>query len=559
MFTHKSFYLFFLLFLLACGLHPNKEKDAAFDKLTEVFESEEQYTTYRIVSTDLTAFLNSKAVYAQDSAEILAFYKNRDMQYVWFAGDSLSDAAASFLSLFSALKVQPIDTLGRHSLLSKRVQQALERDRGQALSPVERSRLELDLTAQFFRQANKEYGGHVESDLHELDWYIPRRKKNYHSLLDSLVAGKSDLSVLEPVNPQYQALKKALKRLYTLAHIKDSIDLYVDETLDIEIGDSSFVVPMVRERLFELGDIRSLDTTWVYDSTLYAGVTRFKKRMGLSPIENINQDFVAEIEVPVSKRIRTILVNMERCRWLPEKQPPDLILVNIPAFMLYVYEEGKLIWNMDVVVGKVASTTTIFSGEMDRVVFSPYWNVPSSIKNKEILPKIKKDPTYISRNGYELRLNNKTIDAAKVDWSKYEKVMPYMIRQKPGKNNALGQVKFLFPNEFAIYLHDTPSKSKFQETQRAFSHGCIRLSEPTRLAYHLLQPDTVWTLDSIDVAMNSNEQKVVMLEEKIPVGLVYFTAWVNDQGILNFREDVYKHDVRLANELFSHSADRTEL
>jgi len=563
MFTHKQvpkqLILLFLVFFIACDMQLSEDTDSALDKLTEVFESDEQYTVYRIDSVDLAEFFGSKRVHAQDSSEILAFYKNRDMQYAWFAGDSLSDAAASFLSLFSTLEVQTIDTLGRHSLLTKRVQQALERGRGQELSLIERRRLELDLTAQFFRQASREYGGHVQSDLHELEWYIPRRKKNYHSLLDSLVAGRSDLSLIEPINPQYQMLKRELKRLYALSRIRDSIDFDTDEDLDLELGDSSFVIPQVRERLFELGDINSLDTTWVYDSTLFAGVSKYRARTGLSPIENINKYFIAEMEIPMRDRIQTILVNMERCRWLPEEQPDNLILVNIPEFILHVYEEGERIWDMTVVVGKKATTSTIFSGDMDRLVFSPYWNVPSSIKNDEILPKVKKDSTYIRRNNYELRRGSKTIDATTVDWNKYDEVMPYMIRQKPGRGNALGKVKFLFPNEFAIYLHDTPSKSKFKRTQRAFSHGCIRLSEPTKLANYLLRSDTSWTADSIQVAMNSGKQKLVMLEKTMPVILVYFTAWVDDDNILNFREDVYQHDTRLANELFGRSVETTEL
>jgi murein L,D-transpeptidase YcbB/YkuD len=183
------------------------------------------------------------------------------------------------------------------------------------------------------------------------------------------------------------------------------------------------------------------------------------------------------------------------------------------------------------VVGKEANKTAIFQGNLKYIVFSPYWNVPSSILNKEILPAIRRNPNYL--RAHNMEWNGKGV------------------RQKPGGNNSLGRVKFLFPNSFSMYLHDTPSKSLFQEDRRAFSHGCIRVSEPRRLALHLLRNEPEWTEEKVDAAMNSEREQYVTVRKPLPVTIVYFTAWVDGQGRINFRDDIYKRDARLMDMIFS--------
>jgi murein L,D-transpeptidase YcbB/YkuD len=186
---------------------------------------------------------------------------------------------------------------------------------------------------------------------------------------------------------------------------------------------------------------------------------------------------------------------------------------------------------MKVVVGAVAHNTVIFNGNMKYIVFSPYWNVPPSILRKEIIPGIKRNKNYLANHNME--------------WN------GGAVRQKPGPRNSLGLVKFLFPNSYNIYLHDTPSKSLFNESKRAFSHGCIRLSEPKRLAEYLLRNDPAWSEASITKAMNSGKEKYVTLKQTIPVFIGYFTAWVDHDGKLNFRDDIYGHDKEMAEHLFA--------
>jgi murein L,D-transpeptidase YcbB/YkuD len=292
------------------------------------------------------------------------------------------------------------------------------------------------------------------------------------------------------------------------------------------------LVVVLKERLHLLGDLEETDSTTVFDSTLTSAVKRFQKRVGLKATGETSSAFFKELNISPTERIHQMLINMERIRWMPASPTTDYLLVNIPEFMLHVYEKGKLAFEMNVVVGSEANSTVIFSGTLNQVVFSPYWNVPNSILKKEILPGIKRNPNYLARHNME--------------WNGSS------VRQKPGKSNSLGQVKFLFPNSYNIYLHDTPSKSLFGESQRAFSHGCIRLSEPKKLAEFLLRKDSTWTSEKIGQAMNAGKEKYVRLrgENEIPVYIGYFTAWVDTDGKLNFRKDVYGHDGKMARRLF---------
>jgi len=245
------------------------------------------------------------------------------------------------------------------------------------------------------------------------------------------------------------------------------------------------------------------------------------------------------MNIPVQQRIEQILINMDRMRWMPKEPKGDLIVVNIPEFVLHVMENNKKVFDMNVVVGKEGHNTMMFTGDLNQVVFSPYWNVPPSIVKKEILPAIDKNPNYLEEQNMEI---TGTVDG-----------IP-QVRQLPGEKNSLGKVKFLFPNSFDIYFHDTPAKSLFSQSKRAFSHGCIRLSDPEKMANYVLRNNPEWTPEKINEAMNSGDQKFVKVKKPIPVFISYYTAWVDENKTLNFREDIYNHDAELASKMFSNHA-----
>ena len=302
------------------------------------------------------------------------------------------------------------------------------------------------------------------------------------------------------------------------------------QTKPFRVGDSASVLALVRKRLFYSKDVPSDNGSTVFDAQLDSGVRSFQRRYGLKDDGVIGPGMIRELSAPISQRIRQIIVNMERCRWIADDPKGDYLVVNIPQFKLLVYASDTLAWDCNVVVGKDVNKTVIFSGDMKYIVFSPYWNVPPSIYTKEILPGMKRNPNYLAQHNME-----KTADG---------------VREKPGPRNSLGQVKFLFPNSFNIYLHDTPSKSLFNEEKRTFSHGCIRVGEPKRLAMHLLRNEQAWDESKITQAMNAAKEQYVTLKKTVPVHIVYFTAWVDAQGKLNLRDDVYKRDARLADMIF---------
>ena len=241
---------------------------------------------------------------------------------------------------------------------------------------------------------------------------------------------------------------------------------------------------------------------------------------------------------------------MERLRWIPVELEKKYILVNIPAFKLHVFDDGQPIWATNVVVGKAARQTSIFRGNLSQVILNPYWGVPTSIVRNEMLPRIKKNPHYLTNNHMEVYSGSKVIDPTTINWAAYKGNVPFDIRQKPGKSNALGKMKFMFPNNYHIYLHDTPSKSLFGETSRAFSHGCIRVENPIWLAYYLAKTTKSWSNERIDEILETDQQTGIRITPTVPVYIVYFTAWVDDKGLLNFRNDVYQLDAKLANEIF---------
>jgi murein L,D-transpeptidase YcbB/YkuD len=529
------------ILLLAACQEPAQPPSIAEEarQIAEVFETPQVYSVRTLDSTDIAVFLNAHPEYAIDSALIHAFYARRGHQYAWFVNDNLSQSASAFAAL-----VNSADTaFAEIAQLRDRLNDLLL-DGGIEAHTCDSCQLdlELSLTAQFFRFADKTYGGLVGKDLRELDWFIPRNKKDYSQLIDSLAAGHMDLSPIEPVHPQYGLLKAELKHLYELNNLGSWPVLSLGDRRKIEPDDSVPVIADIRERLMLLRDLRSEGDSVVlrshrYDSTLVKAVQRFQERHGLLPDGVVGAGVMRQLNVPPRDRIRTLLVNMERLRWVPLSYAPDLILVNIPEFRMHIFEEGRDAWSMDVVVGTAATRTVIFNDTLKKIVFSPYWGVPQSIVRGEILPAMAKDPNYLKKKGMEI-----------VGGSASNPV----IRQKPGPSNALGLVKFLFPNSYNIYFHDTPSKGGFAKEKRAFSHGCIRLSEPVRLAEYLLRNDSTWTPERIKKAMHGGKEITVNLKagERRPVTIGYFTAWIDLDDRLNFRDDVYGHDDRLAKELF---------
>jgi murein L,D-transpeptidase YcbB/YkuD len=355
------------------------------------------------------------------------------------------------------------------------------------------------------------------------------------------------LAAFEPHNPQYQALKKLL-RVYRQKEADGGWGT-VEAGPNLKPGMSDKRIPQIRALLAGTGDYEWKGSGDLYDENLAIAVARFQKRHGLEAKGLIGKQTILAMNVPVGERVRQIMLNMERWRWLPEDMGDYHMLVNIAAFELQRIQSNTIIDRMNTVVGAVATQTPEFSDELEYVEFNPYWTVPYGIATKEMLPRLKKNP-YAYADDFEVFQNGKLTSWGSIDWSGYGPgKFPFTFRQKPGPKNALGKVKFMMPNKHNIYLHDTPSKDKFLQTTRAFSHGCIRLSQPVAMAY-ALSPDTGWSKAKMDQAWKNGKMVRAKINDHIPVHLIYGTAFKGDAGQIEFRPDVYGRDRKLYNALF---------
>ncbi len=357
------------------------------------------------------------------------------------------------------------------------------------------------------------------------------------------------LSAFEPKNNHYQVLKRILKA-YTIA-IAQGVDWpEIGQGTALKPGQSDSRVPIVRNLLTFTGDYDGPENSSAkYDGALVVAVKKFQTRHGLEAKGLFGKQTIIAMNVSPEERRKQIILNMERWRWMPDNLGDEHFLVNIAAFELQWVKGGKTFQRMNVVTGAVATQTPEFSDEMEYVELNPTWTVPYSIATKEMLPKLKVNALHYA-DEFDLLSGGKLAGWASVNWGAYGTgKFPFTFRQRPGPKNALGKVKFMLPNAHNIYLHDTPAKDKFANSSRAFSHGCIRLARPIELAYDLLGEKVGMSQGEIDAVWADGKTTRVSLPLKIPIHIVYATAFATNNGI-EFRTDVYGRDKKLYAALF---------
>jgi murein L,D-transpeptidase YcbB/YkuD len=319
----------------------------------------------------------------------------------------------------------------------------------------------------------------------------------------------------------------------------------------IEPGDRDSRILQVRRRLKMSGElVADTSTGDHYERSLATDVKKFQSSHGLEADGIIGAGTFREMNIPVGKRIETIRINMERVRWVSRDIPQDYIVVNIAGFYLNMVKNGRMVHNTRVVVGKPLNKTPIFRDKMRYIDFNPTWTVPRSIIKNEIIPKLKKDSLYLQKENMVLldskgnEVSTTELDIPNLSANKF----PYLVRQQPGPDNALGVVKFMFPNEYDIYLHDTPSKSLFSKASRAYSHGCIRVEKPLDLAVKLLD-GTEWTREKIDATIKTRETTRVLLPEPLDILIMYWTCGIDPQKQFFFAQDIYGKDAEVLKQL----------
>ncbi len=486
-------------------------------------------------SMKLVTFIADQKINDTLGLRMISFYNTRNYQLAWFSDSGLSEQALGFWNMHNYATTYGNDTALKDKSLQKKMNAYAAEEDGFAVSPSDKNIIatELKLTLHFILYTlNNFEDGYVKRK--EMERFIPVRKTDPLQLADSLISKKhKDNKYYEEVNKTYKLLKDQLEKYVVLAK-QGGWQAITATAKKIKKGSSSASVIQVKKRLQLTGDMAA-DTTALFNDQLEAGIKKFQVRYGYKPTGILTDGLIKNLNVPVTNRIEVILLNMGRMQWMINEPKGEMIVVNIPEFILHFKDGAATVFDMPVVVGKEGHNTMMFTGNLNQVVFSPYWNVPESIVKKEILPALERNGNYLASHHMEI--------------TGEEDGVP-VIRQLPGADNSLGRVKFLFPNSFNIYFHDTPSKSLFNSDKRAYSHGCIRLSDPVKMANYLLKDNSKWTPAKIDTAMNSEKEQYVKLEKPVPVLITYYTAWVDDNGLLHFADDIYGHDKVMVQKMF---------
>jgi murein L,D-transpeptidase YcbB/YkuD len=407
------------------------------------------------------------------------------------------------------------------------------------------ARLDIDLYAAALRYARDASGGVFD----------PRKLSRYNDVTPPWVeAGKAAqvlawspypdayLKGLHPTHPAYAAMKAAL------AERRGASDSEPPEPIPggkiVKTGASDERIPALRMRLIELGYPEAAavpgSDDMVLDKALSEQLRRFQEASGLRVTGALGPQTLTALNADSSRReIAALVDNMERMRWLPRELGRRHVFVNQAAYEATVVKDGQPEWSTRVIVGRPTTQTSVFHDEMELVVFNPSWGVPASIIANEYLPKLRRDPGYLDRMGFKVvTQQGKVVPSRSISWASYGKKVPFGVHQPPGAKNALGEIKFLFPNSHDIYMHDTPSRELFTEDTRAFSHGCVRVQNPREFAAVLLG----WDAAEVDSHIGTPKTETVRLKEKIPVHLTYFTAWPDASGKIRFFDDVYGRD-----------------
>jgi murein L,D-transpeptidase YcbB/YkuD len=491
---------------------------------------------------------------SERDAELLVvlakFYQERQMAPLWLDADGPS-ARAEVLA--KVLRDADQDGLDPEDYHASTITELLS-----AGSPDQRAELELRLSLGLLEMTSDLASGRLEPQKVNPELFVYPQEVDPAKVIRS-AAGAQDIAAFvatyEPKQAEYLRLKTALADYRALAAAGGWPTIADGPTLKPGMTDPR--IAQLRARLDAPAPQGGNST--LFDPALAETVKQFQARHGLEQDGFVGQNTLAALNVPVEDRIRQILLNLERRRWMADDPGPRYVFVNLADFELKLVEEPHTVFDTRVVIGAPYRRTPVFSGEMTYLELNPYWNVPPSIARNELLPKIKADPGYLAANDFELLSdwsdNARVLDPHAINWSAVRPdTFAYKIRQGPGPGNALGHIKFMFPNRFNIYLHDTPARGLFAQEVRDFSHGCIRVQDPETLAAFVLDRQPGWSEGQIKAAIATGQRQIVTLNQPLPVHIAYLTAWVNKDGSVNFRRDVYGRDAILAAALFGPQA-----
>lgn len=475
------------------------------------------------------------------------FYKQRDYQLAWTSHMDNARALANRILTSHQEGLVPADY---HAAV---IQQLLTEVSGGNLSDAQRVDLDIMLSEALVRYAYHLRFGKVNPEKLDADWNIQRSFKGQDPLVELQGVIDSDgfdaqLDALVTQLPIYTQLRAALAKYVAIAAAGGWPTIPAGPTL--KPGMQGERMSLIRQRLRATDDLpvgTAAADPPEFDAALHAAVVNFQLRHGLDADGFIGKGTLAAMNVPVTARIDQIRVNLDRARWVSQDIPGTFVIVDIAGFNARLFRKGVVVWDEPAQVGKPYRSTPVFREDMTYLELNPTWTIPPTILANDILPKVKSDPAYLQKKHMQvLTRDGKVVDPASIDWSSMSaKGFPYIIRQTPGPHNALGRVKFMFPNSHFVYLHDTPYQALFSRSSRAFSSGCIRVNNPYRLAELLLQDKDNWSREKITAAVDTVKQQRVTLPEPVPVLLLYWTVNIGADGTVYFRDDIYQRDAKV--------------
>ena len=487
------------------------------------------------LSSGMEVIVGSEKIYCQKM--LPEFYQRRDFELAWSAADK-----KEMIEIIDGASEEGLQPDDYHF---ETIRQFIAR----FSTPTEKAELDLLLTDAFLLYASHFLNGKVNPETVDSEWKAIRREGNAREFLERAISKKrikEDLQSLESQHAGYSALKSALQK-YKEIKINGAWSLIpIGETLKIG-GADSIRVPLLIDRLLATQDLTQRPSNRIiYSESIAESVKKYQQRNGLETDGNLGKMTTTMLNVSVDERIDQIKINLERYRWISKELGTHYVLVNIADYSMQVLKNEKLTFKEKVIVGKPFRKTPVFSSKMSYMVVNPTWTVPPTILFNDILPEVKKNPGYLATKNIRVLQGQGSsvsiIDPYTIDWTALSRGnFPYILRQDPGPINALGVVKFMFPNQYNVYIHDTPSKELFERSDRAFSSGCIRLNNPLSFAKYLLQEDPKWNEERLNKVIANGMEQSIMLDKPLNVHILYLTSWV-DNGQVHFRNDLYQRD-----------------
>ena len=473
-------------------------------------------------------------------------YSNVYFHPIWVTDTSSLPFIDDFIHYIKEIKYHGLDPSDYHIALIEEYRRQLEKDEIDVFSIAA---LDVLLSDAFLMMSSHLYNGKINPESIKAEWGIQRQRPELmlNERLEKFTQQKIEAELymhhFYPKIREYPLLVSKAKALEMDSLPTIPLILPYD-SLPVDLNQDSSFNSLIAQSLIQLGFVEALDSMQaVSNATLIPAIKRMQITFGLNPDGKIGVFTLEMMNLTKEEKLKKLYVNMERMRWLPEEKSEKRVLVNIADFTLDYMNKNDTVLHMKTVVGRDFRQTPVFEAEMTYLVFSPTWTIPQGILFNDVIPAVKRNPSYLKNNNMiVLNRTGKEVDPSSINWSSARVGrFPYIIRQMPGDKNALGRVKFMFPNKHSVYLHDTPTKSLFDKDERTFSSGCIRISKPADFAFHLLQNETVWTQDSIQSSMQLENEKTILLPEPVGVYIYYLTAW-GHKNTVHFRKDIYKRD-----------------